>query len=581
MKTDFLLAITQLAAERNLPKEVVFSAVEKALVSAFKKDDVTAQQDIVVKIHPVSGDVRVYVYKTVVSKITDPNREITLANAKKIKKDVKVGETIIQETTPLQAGRIAAQTAKQVVLQRLREAEREFIFGEYVDREGDILSGVVQRIEPKQIVVDLGKTEGIIPATEQVRTEHYRIGQRLKLYLLEVNRTNKGPRLILSRSHPNLVKRLFELEVPEIHSGIVEIKEVAREPGFRSKIAVAARQDGIDAVGSCVGLRGVRIQNVTNELDGERIDVIEWDARLKTFIANALSPAQVVRVDIREDDSSAVVVVPDGQLSLAIGKEGQNARLAARLTGWRIDIKSASLAKEEEKAAVVKKQPVTEVVEEPVAAKIPLTKSVTAEHYEIPLDHLPLSPRTLNILHSAGINNIGELLELGEENWIQIRGFGQKSLTEVRESISMLEIVPKAITEEKEIELDVTKPLEAEEKLEVVEKQLGVIGEVRTEVAERAEKVLDTEIVEALEDEAEEEEEDIVFYEPPVKEEIAGDMARIRFAEDIFGSDDMRYGGRKKGKKKRKSDEKDAAGPKKKRKVQAIRTSEDVELDEY
>ena len=364
MKTDFILAITQLAAERNLPKDVVFSAVEAALVSAFKKDDLGAQHNISVKINPASGDVKVYTLKIAVEKPTDVYREISLAEAQKIKKDIKLGETVSLESTQFHAGRIAAQTAKQVVLQRLREAEREFIFGEYVDREGDIVSGVVQRVEPRQAIIDLGKAEGVLPATEQMRTERYRVGQRLKLYLLEVNRTNKGPRLILSRSHPNLVRRLFELEVPEINNGIVEIKAVAREAGFRSKVAVAAQQEGIDPVGSCVGLRGVRIQNVVNELGGERIDVIQWHAQPKVFVANALSPAQVVNVDIAEAEKSAVVVVPDGQLSLAIGKEGQNARLAAKLTGWKIDIKSASIA-EAERKTMVKEAPPVAVAEEP------------------------------------------------------------------------------------------------------------------------------------------------------------------------------------------------------------------------
>jgi N utilization substance protein A len=365
MKTDFILAITQLAAERNLPKDVVFSAVEAALVSAFKKDDLGAQHNISVKINPASGDVKVYTLKTVVEKPTDVYREISLAEAQKIKKDVKLGETIPLESTQFHAGRIAAQTAKQVVLQRLREAEREFIFGEYVDREGDIVSGVVQRVEPRQAIIDLGKAEGVLPATEQMRSERYRVGQRLRLYLLEVNRTNKGPRLILSRSHPNLVRRLFELEVPEINNGIVEIKAVAREAGFRSKVAVAAQQEGIDPVGSCVGLRGVRIQNVVNELGGERIDVIQWHAQPKVFIANALSPAQVVNVDIDEAEKSAVVVVPDGQLSLAIGKEGQNARLAAKLTGWKIDIKSQSVAEAERKTMVKEAPPAVAVAEKP------------------------------------------------------------------------------------------------------------------------------------------------------------------------------------------------------------------------
>lgn len=365
MKTDFILAITQLAAERNLPKDVVFSAVEAALVSAFKKDDLGAQHNISVKINPASGDVKVYTLKTVVEKPTDVYREISLAEAQKIKKDVKLGDTIPLESTQFHAGRIAAQTAKQVVLQRLREAEREFIFGEYVDREGDIVSGVVQRVEPRQAIVDLGKAEGVLPAAEQMRSERYRVGQRLRLYLLEVNRTNKGPRLILSRSHPNLVRRLFELEVPEINNGIVEIKAVAREAGFRSKVAVAAQQEGIDPVGSCVGLRGVRIQNVVNELGGERIDVIQWHAQPKVFVANALSPAQVVNVDIDEAEKSAVVVVPDGQLSLAIGKEGQNARLAAKLTGWKIDIKSQSVAEAEKKTMVKEAPPAVAVAEKP------------------------------------------------------------------------------------------------------------------------------------------------------------------------------------------------------------------------
>jgi transcription antitermination factor NusA-like protein len=233
-----------------------------------------------------------------------------------------------------------------VVLQRLREAEREMVFEEFSNREGDIVSGVIQRAEAKHLVVDLGKTEAIFPAAEQVRNEHYRVGQRLKLYLLEVHRSIRGPQLVLSRTHKNLLRRLFELEVPEIYRGVVEIKSIAREAGFRSKVAVAARQEGIDPVGSCVGLRGIRIQNIVNELNGERIDVIQWDPDPARFVANALSPAQVLTVRISEEDNTASVIVPDRQLSLAIGKEGQNARLAAKLSGWRIDIKPESAMQE-------------------------------------------------------------------------------------------------------------------------------------------------------------------------------------------------------------------------------------------
>lgn len=380
MKTDFILAITQLAAERNLPREVVFSAVEAALVSAFKKDEHGAQHNISVKINPASGDVRVFTLRAVVEKPADIYKEISLADAQKIKKDSQLGDTLAIESKEFQPGRIAAQTAKQVVLQRLREAEREFIFGEYADKEGDIVSGVVQRVEPKQAIIDLGKTEGVLPFSEQMRTERYRLGQRLKVYLLEVNKTNKGPKLVMSRSHPNLVRRLFELEVPEISSGIVEIKAVAREAGFRSKVAVSATQEGVDPVGSCVGMRGVRIQNIVNELGSERIDVIQWHPQPKVFIANSLSPAQVVGVDTNEGEKSAVVVVPDNQLSLAIGKEGQNVRLAAKLTGWKIDIKSATSAEAERKTRVEKAALVAEAVaaEEPAKIEEPVAKAKKA-----------------------------------------------------------------------------------------------------------------------------------------------------------------------------------------------------------
>jgi N utilization substance protein A len=252
------------------------------------------------------------------------------------------------ESTPENAGRIAAQTAKQVILQRLHEAEHSAIFEEYAGKSNDIITGVVQRMEPKQVFVNLGRTEAVLPSTEQTPGERYRIGQRLRVYVVEVARTPKGPKVIISRSHPNLLRRLFELEVPEVFNGIVEIKSISREAGFRSKVAVAAKQEGIDPVGCCVGLRGIRIQNIVNELNGEKIDVVAWNKDIPAFIANALSPAQVLSVELNAD--IATVVVPDKHLSLAIGKDGQNARLAAKLTGWRIDIKSASVA-EAEKAA--------------------------------------------------------------------------------------------------------------------------------------------------------------------------------------------------------------------------------------
>ncbi|MFC2063053.1 transcription termination factor NusA [Chloroflexota bacterium] len=342
MKSDFLLAITQLSAEKNLPPEIVLKAVETALVSAYRKDSFTITQNVSVKIEPNTGRVQVWAEKEVVEQPADSRCQISLEEAQQIKADAQLGDILNIEATPHNAGRIAAQTAKQVILQRLHEAEHSAIFEEYVDREGDIITGLVQRIEPKQIIVDLGRTEAILPAAEQVRNERYRVGQRLKVYLLEVAQTDKGPRIFLSRSHPNLIRRLFELEVPEVLNGIVEIKAIAREAGHRSKIAVAASQEGIDPVGCCVGLRGIRIQNIVNELGGEKLDVTMWSPDAAKFITSGLSPAQVLNVRLDEANGIATVVVPDKQLSLAIGKEGQNARLAARLTGWRIDIKSAS-----------------------------------------------------------------------------------------------------------------------------------------------------------------------------------------------------------------------------------------------
>ncbi len=376
MKSDFLLAITQLSAEKNLPKDVVLTAVESALASAYKKEDFDPTQNISVKINQNTGKVEVYAEKIVTEKPTDRRLQMTLAEAKKIKADAKMGDAVMVEATPANAGRIAAQTAKQVILQRLHEAEHSAIFEEYADKEGEVVSGIVQRFEAGQVFIDLGRTEAILPPAEQVRTERYRVGQRLKVVLLQVARTAKGPKVIVSRSHPELLRRLFELEVPEVFNGTVEIKSISREAGFRSKIAVAAKQEGIDPVGCCVGLRGIRIQNIVSELSGEKIDVVQWSPDSATFIANALSPAHIVTVELNKADQAATVIVPDKQLSLAIGKEGQNARLAAKLTGYRIDIKSATMA-EAEKPAVAK--PAAAEVTAEAAAELPEAVPVTAE----------------------------------------------------------------------------------------------------------------------------------------------------------------------------------------------------------
>jgi N utilization substance protein A len=342
MKTELKAAITQLSAERNLPKEVVLAALESALASAYKKNIAAQEQNVLVKVDPDVGEINFYVQKVVVESVTNPDCEISIDQARKLRATTQPGDVINIECTPKNIGRIAARAAKQVVLQRLREAEHRIIYEEFTDREGKIVTGAVQFIEPKRIYVRLNRTEAILPLTEQIPNEHYYRGQRLKFYLLQIAPGGKEPQMIVSRSHPDLIRRLFELEIPEVHNGIVELKAIAREAGHRSKVAVATTQENVDPVGCCLGPRSIRLQSIINELDGEKIDVIQWHADPAVFISNALSPAQVANIQIDEEKRSATVVVPDKQLSLAIGKEGQNARLAAKLTGWRIDIKSVS-----------------------------------------------------------------------------------------------------------------------------------------------------------------------------------------------------------------------------------------------
>jgi N utilization substance protein A len=337
---DFVGALLQLNAEKQVPREQLIRTVEEAIQSAYRR--VAGDEDIHVAIDAETGKIRVYRARHVVSEIEDELTELTIDDAKAIDPDAKVGDLV--ETEQLDGdifGRIGAQTAKQVVLQRLREAERDVVFDQFASREGELITGTVNRVEPRAIILDVGKgVEAILATTEQSALEHYRIGQNVKAYALEVRRSTKGPQIFVSRTHKGFLKRLFELEVPEIHNGTVEIKAIAREAGSRSKVAVASRQDGLDPVGATVGQRGARVQAVVAELSGEKIDVIPWNDDPGLFVANALSPAQVLSVDIDEEHRIASVTVPERMLSLAIGREGQNARLAARLTGWRIDIRS-------------------------------------------------------------------------------------------------------------------------------------------------------------------------------------------------------------------------------------------------
>ena len=341
MKSDFRAAIAQIAAERGLSKETIMDVLESALKAAYRRSN-TAAANQNVRVDLSSGDVRIFVLRNVVEDVEDDEIEIGLEEVRTKNAKLKLGDVYEEEDVKgsRDFGRIAAQTFKQVLLQGFREKERDHVYEQFMDREGDIVNGTIQRIDPKGITVELEpKAEALMPPQEQVSSERYRPGQKVKVFLVEVQKSHRGPQLIVSRTHRNLLRRLFEIEVPEIYNGTVEIKSIAREPGLRSKVAVAARQDGVDPVGSCVGMRGVRIQNIVNELYGEKIDVLPWDADMSKYIANALSPAQVVRVQLDEAEKSALVLVPQNQLSLAIGKEGQNARLAAKLTSWRIDIK--------------------------------------------------------------------------------------------------------------------------------------------------------------------------------------------------------------------------------------------------
>jgi N utilization substance protein A len=341
MNGEFLEAMEQIAKEKGISKDLLFEAIDLALVSAYKKNFGTAQ-NVKVLIDKETGEVEVYALKTVVEQVESEFLEISLTEAKELNRNFELGDIVERVVTPRNFGRIAAQTAKQVVVQKIREAERGIIFDEFITRENELVTGLVQRKEKNNLYVDLGKTEAVLPSTEQVVSEEYDINDRLKCFILEVKKTTKGPQIILSRSHPGLVKRLFELEVPEIQTGVVEIKNISREAGSRTKLAVYSHDPNVDAVGACVGQRGQRVQTIVDELKGEKIDIIQWSDDAAVLVASALSPAKVVRVDANKEQGTAHVVVVDTQLSLAIGKEGQNARLAAKLTGWKIDIKSES-----------------------------------------------------------------------------------------------------------------------------------------------------------------------------------------------------------------------------------------------
>jgi len=497
MKSEFILAFNEICESRGLPKEDVFEALKTALVSAYRRDsNLSSNQRVTVEIDPRTGEPTIFTEKEVVEDVLDNRTEVEIGAARKEgHTDAELGDVVMIDSTTESFGRIAAQTAKQVLLQRVREAEREHLFEDFSGREGELVNGTVQSISGQHITIGLGRTEAMLPKSQQVPGERYRAHDKIRVYVLEVRRTNRGPQIVVSRNHRNLLRRLLELEVPEIYNGQVEIKSIAREAGQRSKVAVQALQHGVDPVGACVGMRGVRIQSIVRELNDEKIDVIEWDADQRVFIAKALSPARVSHVFLEEhpeEGKTAVVIVPDDQLSLAIGREGQNARLAAKLTGWRIDIKNLTEAASESlnnldhpavdpkisKDTVFlnqinnildKKQtgrPITaedyQTLDRLVASvegrvmaqraqqfevvrrqRAELRKRVPEAAWQQPLDVLDLPGRIHNLLLDTNVNTVGDLiyiLEMGDDYFLKLRGLGEKALETVKETLAAYQL---------------------------------------------------------------------------------------------------------------------------------------------
>lgn len=499
MKSEFALALNQIGAERSLPREIITKVIEGALVQSYRKyANVMNSQNVAAIVDMDSGDMRVFVEKEVVEEVMDDRTEVSLEEALKQKPDAVLGDCIMVDVTPKDFGRIAAQNAKQLIVQKLREAERDFQYNQFVEREGEIVMGIVQSVNGGTVTLDLGRIEATLPRKEQIPGEKYENQQRLRAYVTEVKRTGRGPQITLSRTHKNFLRRLLEIEVPEVANGLVEIKSIAREPGSRSKIAVAALQPNVDPVGACVGQRGTRIQAIINELHGEKMDIIEWSADPTVYIAKALGPAKVIAVHPGEG-KSASVIVPNDQLSLAIGREGQNARLAARLTGWRIDIKSSSEALGEALTQITEDPDLQAWVGDEVTQAIPalrellvrqraLPAALTPEEfalvkrvvdsvyqyrvarpnagqpapmrdtaaeerrqarraalaaipkaaYAMPLDELGLSPRVAQHIIAAGILSVGQLLEhsvRGDEGFLAIEGIGPKALNEIKQAL--------------------------------------------------------------------------------------------------------------------------------------------------
>ncbi len=520
-KSELILAFNEIAEMRKLPREVIIEALKAALVSAYRRNaGASSAQYVEARVDERTGEPSIWVEKEVVDEVQSPQTEVSLKKAREVDPEAQIGDMLIVDDTPENFGRIAAQTAKQVILQRMREAEREAQYLEYMDRVGDLVTGTVQSDAGDVVTIGLGRTEAILPRSQQMPGERYRMHDKVRAYVMEVRRTSRGPQIVVSRTHRNMLRRLLEYEVPEIYNGTVEIKSIAREPGARSKVAVAALQPGADPVGACVGMRGVRIQSIVKELNNEKIDVIEWNPDQAVFISKALSPARVSAVFLDDDPETgrtATVVVPDDQLSLAIGREGQNARLAAKLTGWRIDIKSVTEAAEdayrhvqeeaelvelaEQQAEMIEKvgailqkkaleRPImpedyhlltdfVKVVEtyrqelreaersEVRAQRAEARARVPAAAYEHPLEETDLPLRVFNLLNEAGYNTVGEVMEqyyFNPERLLAINGFGPAAFEDVEHMIRTIEFPELAKEEEPAAEatIEVEAPGEVE-----------------------------------------------------------------------------------------------------------------------
>lgn len=577
MSNELQVAFNEIAEMRALPPEVVLEALQSALVSAYRRDSgASSAQAIEARIDPKTGRARVFVEKEVVEDVLTDATEVTLEKARFYDPECQLGDVVMVqvEHTTKNFGRIAAQTAKQVILQKIREAERNALYEEFINREGDLTTGTVQSVNSRQVTLSLGRAEADLPRSQQIPGERYRPHEKIRVYVMEVKKSNRGPQIVVSRAHRNMLRRLLEYEVPEIYNGQVEIKSIAREAGHRSKVAVSALQDGIDPVGACVGMRGIRIQNIVKELHDEKIDVIEWNPDAEAFISKALSPARVTGVYLDDDPMSgrtAVVVVPDDQLSLAIGREGQNARLAAKLTGWRIDIKSVTetvqgalenldipplsalvdtheeLIEESRRIMVKKEQELTVMPEEyktlgRFAAAVEqlllderesarqmrlqeieaVKSTLPTEMFELPLDVMDVSDEILIALEHY--ENVGEVMLaclIDEDNVrFQLSDIGDDPMTTVQAALDKVMMADLAQLVEEAQSIDLVDEEEADE--EIVDEVEEAVAE--SELVEQEEVEADEVVAQA--EEAVEDEEDVMldaFGQPIIEEEEAED----------------------------------------------------------